>query len=228
MPALKKKLKATPRKRILLVDDHALLRRGLRILIETEPDLVVCAEAATRQAGLDAIAALKPDLVIADLSLKDSDGLEMIKDIKQRFPRLPVLALSMHEEVVYAERALRAGARGYLTKQEMDDTVLTAIRRLLAGEIHTSEAISRHFTQQYIGGTTLGPDPSVDWLSDRELEVFKLIGRGQATGEIARSLCLSVKTIESYREHLKLKLKLHSGAALTRGAMLWIETGRVS
>ena len=131
------------RTRILLVDDHALFRRGLTALIETEPDLVVCAEAATHQAGLNAIAAAKPDLVIADLSVVDSDGLELIKDIKTRFPRLPVLALSMHEGATYAERALRAGARGYVAKEELDGTVLTAIRRVLAGGIYTSEAMSR-------------------------------------------------------------------------------------
>jgi len=134
MPASKAQPKAPATKRILLVDDHALLRRGLRSLIETEPDLVVCAEAETRQGGLDAIAASQPDLVIADIRLRDSDGLQMIKDIKRRFPGLPVLALSMHEEATFAERALRAGARGYVTKQELDDTVLTAIRRVLAGK----------------------------------------------------------------------------------------------
>jgi DNA-binding NarL/FixJ family response regulator len=219
---------STAKTRILLVDDHALLRRGLRALIETEPDLVVCGEVATRQASLEAIAASQPDLVIADLSLKDSDGLELIKDIKQRFPHLPVLALSMHAEEVYATRALRAGARGYLTKQDMDDTVLVAIRRMLAGEIYTSEAMCRKFAGQFIGGATLEQGTGVELLSDRELQVFRLIGGGKTTGEIARSLGLSVKTIETYREHLKLKLKLSSGAALAHSAMLWIETNRLS
>jgi len=213
--------------RILLVDDHALMRRGLKVLIESEPGLTVCAEATSRRAGLDAIASAKPDLVIADLSLKDSDGLEMIKDIKRKFPQLPVLALSMHEESIYAERALRAGARGYLTKQELDDTVLTAIRRVLAGETYTSEAMSRRFAQKFISGGTIGKKEGLEILSDRELAVFQLIGQGKATGEIARSLGLSVKTIESYREHLKTKLELSSGAALSRCAMLWLETGRL-
>ncbi len=222
-----KKLKAPPRKRILLVDDHALLRRGLKTLIETEPDLMVCAEANTRQAGLAAIATAKPDLVIADLSLKDSDGLEMIKDIKQRFPHLPVLAYSMHDETAYAGRVLRAGARGYLSKQERDDMVLTAIRRVLAGEIHTSEAMARHLARKYVDGRKLEQGSSVEFLSDRELQVFELIGRGKATREIAEFLCLSVKTIESYREHLKVKLKFASGRELTHGAMRWAETGRL-
>jgi len=228
MPARKTWPKQPARSRILLVEDHALLRRGLRTLIETDPDLMVCAEADTREGGLDAIASSKPDLVIADLSLRNSDGLQMIKDIKQRFPRLPVLALSMHEEEIYAERVLRAGARGYVTKKELDDTVLTAIRRVLAGEIHTSEAMSRKFTQKFMGGGTLDKGAGLDLLSDRELEVFKRIGRGQSTREIAQFLHLSVKTIESHQEHLKAKLQLSSGAELVRRATLWVETGRMS
>ncbi len=227
MTVRRKKLKAPPKKRILLVDDHALLRRGLKTLIETEPDLMVCAEASTRQAGLDAIATANPDLVIADLSLKDSDGLEMIKDIKQRFPHLPVLVYSMHDEAAYAGRVLRAGARGYLSKQDRDDIVLIAIRRVLAGEIHTSEAMARYLARKYVDGRKLEQGSSVELLSDRELQVFELIGRGKATREIAESLCLSVKTIESYREHLKVKLKFASGRELTHGAMRWAETGRL-
>jgi DNA-binding NarL/FixJ family response regulator len=215
------------KKLILLVEDHALLRRGLKALIETEPDLAVCGEAATRAAGLEAIAATQPDLVIADLTLKDSDGLEMIKDIIQRFPELPVLVLSMHEEAVYAERALRAGALGYLTKQAMDDTMLLAIRRVLAGEIYTSEAMSRLFTRKFLTAAPLESRVGLELLSDRELMVFKLIGRGKTTGEIAAELCLSVKTIESYREHLKTKLDLATGQALGRAAVLWQETGRL-
>jgi DNA-binding NarL/FixJ family response regulator len=213
--------------RILLVDDHALMRRGLKTLIESEPDLTVCAEAASRRAGLDAIASAKPDLVIADLSLKDSDGMDLIKDIKRKFPQLPILALSMHDEALYAERALRAGARGYVTKQELDQTVLIAIRRVLAGEVYTSEAMSRRFTEKFMRGGKLGKEEGLEILSDRELAVFQLIGQGKATGEIAKALGLSVKTIESYREHLKTKLELSSGAALTRSAMLWLETGRL-
>jgi len=226
MPASPPKNPSPPRTRILLIDDHALLRRGLASLIETHADLMICAEADSRQAGLDAISASKPDLVIADLSLRDSDGLEMIKDIKQRFPGLPVLALSMHDEATYAERALRAGACGYVTKQDLDGTVLIAIRRLLAGEIHTSEGLSRRLAQKLIGGGRQTNGSAVERLSDRELEVFKLIGQGRTTRDIAQSLHLSVKTIESYREHLKAKLELASGPDLSRCAVLWMETGR--
>jgi DNA-binding NarL/FixJ family response regulator len=213
--------------RILLVDDHALMRRGLKTLLESEPDLTVCAEAVSRRAGLDAIESAKPDLVIADLSLKDSDGMDLIKDIKRKFFRLPVLALSMHEEAIYAERALKAGACGYVMKQELDETVLIAIRRVLAGETYTSEAMSRRFTEKFMRGGRLGKGEGLEILSDRELAVFQLIGQGKCTREIAKSLGLSVKTIETYREHLKEKLELSSGAALTRCAMLWLETGRL-
>lgn len=229
MTARKPPSQAPAKTRILLVDDHALLRRGLTTLIECEPDLTVCAAAATRRAGLEAIAATQPDLVIADLSLKEAvdDGLEMIKDIKRRFPGLPVLVLSMRDEAIYAERALRAGARGYVSKEELDDTVLTAIRRVLAGEIHTSEAMGRTFTRKFMAGAERGNGHGVEQLSDRELEVFILIGQGKSTREIAGTLCLSVKTIESYREHLKAKLDLPSGAALGRCAIQWVETRRI-
>ena len=196
-------------------------------LIETEPDLKVCAEAATRSAALEAIESAKPDLVITDLSLKKSDGLELVKDIHQRHPLLPVLVLSMHDESIYAERALRAGASGYLTKEEMDDTVLLAIRRVLAGELHTSDLMSRKFAQKFLHAGKFKQGSGLELLSDRELEVFKLIGRGIGTCKIAQALGVSVKTIETYRENLKFKLDLTSGAALSRSAILWHETGRL-
>lgn len=214
--------------RILVVDDHALLRRGLKALIETESDLVVCAEAATHQAALAALTSSKPDLVIADLTLKQSDGLELISDIKRLLPDLPVLALSMHDEIIHAERALLAGARGYVSKQELDDAIVIAIRRLLAGETHLSDSMSRHFSGRFVSGGRLGTFAGLEVLSNRELEVFKLIGRGHGTSEIARTLGVSVKTVESHREHLKTKLNLASGAALGRCAILWLETGRLS
>lgn len=227
MPSRKPKPGQPVQTRILLVDDHALVRRGLKLLIETEPGFTVCAEAATRLPALDAIASSKPDLVITDLSFQkgDIEGLELIKDIRQRQPHLPVLVLSMHEETTYAERALRAGARGYVTKQELDETVLVAIRRVLGGGIHMSDAISRRIAQKFIGGSTRAKGDGIETLSDRELEVFKLIGTGQTTRNIAAGLRLSVKTIESYRAHLKVKLGLPSGAELARRATLWVATG---
>lgn len=213
--------------RILLVDDHALFRRGLKALIETEPDLVVCAEAATHQAAVAALATANSDLVIADLTLGRGNGLALIREIKRLFPDLPVLTLSMHDEASHAERALRAGARGYVSKQELDDTILIAIRRLLAGETYVSAFMNRCFSAKFINGGKLVKASGVEMLSKREHEVFKWIGGGSGSSEIARALGISVKTIESHREHLKTKLNLASGAALNRAAVLWLETGHL-
>jgi DNA-binding NarL/FixJ family response regulator len=225
VPASNCRLMKPAKIRILLVEDHALLRRGLASLIETEPDLMVCAEASSHEDGLEAIATAKPDLVITDLSLKDSDGLQLIKDIRKRFRGLPILALSTHDEALYAERALRAGARGYVMKQELAITVLIAIRRVVAGDIYTSEAMSRRFSALFIGGAKLGKRTGLDLLSDREFEVYKLIGQGKSTRAIADVLHVSVKTIESHKERLKDKLRLSSGAELVRRATVWVETG---
>jgi DNA-binding NarL/FixJ family response regulator len=163
-----------------------------------------------------------------DISLPDSDGLELIKDIHLRSPNLPVLVISMHDESVYAERAFRAGARGYVTKQEMDDTVLAAIRCLFRGEQYMSPKMAAWFAQQYLAGPAREQKTSIEGLSDRELEVFRLIGEGRATRQIAERLKLSIKTIESYREHLKQKLTLRSGAELAQTASYWAHTGRLS
>jgi len=216
-----------PKARLLLVDDHALLRRGLASLIETEPDLQACAQAATHQAGLAAIITASPDLVITDLALGDSDGLQLIKEIKLLHPDLPVLALSMHDEGVYAERALRAGARGYVTKQQIDDTILSAIRSVLAGQIYLSGEMTRYFSERFLGAGKRDRVFGLEALSDRELEVFRKIGGGDSTGGIASTLGLSVKTIESHRENIRAKLQLPSGAAVTRCAIVWVESGRM-
>lgn len=213
---------------ILIVDDHPMLRRGLTSLIESEPDLLVCGEAASCQAGLQAILESKPDLVIVDLGLEGSDGLDLIKDMKAQHPRTPALVLSMHDESLYAERAFRAGARGYVTKQQLDDTVLIAIRRLLNGEMYMSEKLGARFAQEFLSGRRLQKDSALAVLSDRELQVFRLIGQGQSTRDIAQSLHLSIKTIESHREHIKNKLKLESGGELLRHATHWVETGQKS
>jgi DNA-binding NarL/FixJ family response regulator len=197
-------------------------------LIESEPDLAVCGEASTCQAALQAIRQSKPDLVIVDLGLEGCDGLDLIKDMKLHHPRTPALVLSMHDESLYAERALRAGARGYVTKQQLDDTVLIAIRRLLNGEMYMSEKMGARFAEKFLGGRTLEKDSPLAVLTDRELEVFRLIGQGQGTRRIAQRLHLSIKTIESHREHIKQKLTIESGAALARRATLWVETGRIS
>jgi DNA-binding NarL/FixJ family response regulator len=228
MPKPKPTAKGRTPKRVLLVDDHPMMRRGLASLIENEPDLVVCGEADNCQAALKAIQESRPDLVIIDLSLKDSDGLDLVKDMKLRHPKTPALVLSMHDESLYAERAFRAGARGYVAKHEMDETMLAAIRRVLAGERHMSERMRARFADRFLGRGSLEQCSPLAVLSDRELQVFKLIGGGQTTREIAAALHLSIKTIESYREHLKAKLNLESGVALARRAAHWVETGQAT
>ena len=184
------------------------MRRGLTALIDSEPDLVVTAEAGNRQAALEAIARRPPDLAIVDLSLEGGeDGLDLVKALKVRSPPIPALALSMHPEALYAERALRAGARGYLAKQQLGEAVLVAIRRVLAGRIYMSEALGMELASRFVGGDR-NPKSPLASLSDRELQVFRLIGEGRRTREIAPILNLSPKTIESYREHLKQKLDI--------------------
>jgi len=216
----------TARRTILIVDDHPLLRRGLTSLIESEPDLVVCGEAASCWAALDAIRESPPDLVIVDLALEGSDGLDLVKEMKRHHPAIPALVLSMHDEGVYAVRALRAGARGYVTKQQLDETLLVAIRRLLAGETYMSATLEARLAARFIAGQTLGTDSPVGALSDRELQVFRLIGQGRSTREIATALYLSIKTIESHRDHIRQKLGLESTAELAQRATQWVETGR--
>jgi DNA-binding NarL/FixJ family response regulator len=214
------------RKALLVVDDHPVLRRGLVVLIESEPDLAVHAAVSTRQAAFEAMRQKEPDLVIVDLSLGDDDGLDLVKEIKTRYPKVPSLVLSMHDEALYAERALSAGALGYVTKQQLDETVLAAIRRVLGGEIYMSEALQRRLAEQYVAGRTLETGTPVDTLSDRELQVFGLIGRGRTTRQIAGTMARSVKTIESHLEHIKNKLGVASAAELAQRATLWVETGR--
>lgn len=211
------------RRRILIVDDHPMLRRGLAALIESVPGLTVCGEAATHTAALEAIRANPPDLVIVDLMLGDSHGLDLVKDLKIRHPGMPALVLSMHDETLYAEPSLRAGARGYVTKQELDDTLLTAIQRGLTGDIYMSGKLQARLAAHFVAGPTPETDSTCEGLSDRELEVFRLIGQGQDTRQIAEALHLSIKTIESHREHLKQKLRLASGVELVHRATQWVE-----
>jgi DNA-binding NarL/FixJ family response regulator len=214
------------RKTLLLVDDHPILRRGLTALIESEPGFAVSGAAGTRVAALEAIAKSQPDLVIVDLALGDDDGLDLVKEIKARYPKVPSLVLSMHDEEVYAERALSAGALGYVAKQAVDETVLGAIRRVLGGDRYMSEALLRRLAERYVGGRTLECDSPIRTLSDRELQVFRLVGQGRTTRQIAMTLSRSVKTIESHLEHIKNKLGLESAAELAHRATLWVETGR--
>jgi DNA-binding NarL/FixJ family response regulator len=212
------------RKTILIVDDHPLVRRGLSALIASQPGLAVCGEAASCRAALEAIGQLHPDLVIVDLVLGADDGLDLVKAMRARHPGIPALVLSMHDESLYAERSLRAGALGYVTKQQLDDTVLVAIRRLLDGEMYLSDKLARQLAAKYVGGRTIETDSPLNALSDRELQVFRLIGQGRTTRQIAETLKLSIKTVESHREHIKNKLTLKSSAELAQRATQWVET----
>jgi DNA-binding NarL/FixJ family response regulator len=201
------------------------MRRGLTALIDSEPDLVVCDEASTCRMALQAIARHPPDLAIVDLALEGGDdGLDLVKALEISRPAIPALVLSMYPEVVYAERALRAGSRGYLTKQQLDEKVLFAIRRVLDGHIYLSEALAMDLAKHFVGGHRT-PKSAMATLSDRELQVFRLIGEGHRTRDIARILQLSPKTIESYREHIKRKLNVGAAPDLIRRAIRFVETG---
>src|SRR5687767_3863234 len=205
MPATKKGETKPSKKKVLLVDDHPIVRERLGELIAHEEDLEVCGEAEDARGALQAAEASKPDIAIVDISLKDSYGIELIKDLKERHPDLPVLVVSMHEESMYAERALRAGAKGYLNKQEATKKVIPAIRQVLAGQVFVSDAMAAGLLQKVATGrasATQGGKP-IDVLTDRELEIFQLLGEGKSAREIGKTLKISVKTVEAHREHIK-------------------------
>lgn len=208
--------------RILLVDDHAVVRFGIAQLINRQPDMEVCGEEEDASKAMGAIESLKPDLTIADISLKDSSGLELVRNIKAQYPKLPVLIVSGHDESVYAEIAFRAGALGYLMKEEALEKVIMAVRRVLSGAIYVSDSLAARMLQQQIRGQSTINESPVKSLSDRELEVFQLIGQWKSTREIADELHLSVKTIEYYREQIKRKLNLKNAAELTQRATSWV------
>jgi DNA-binding NarL/FixJ family response regulator len=213
---------AAPKKsRILVVDDHPIVRQGLAMLINQEADLLVCGEAEEATGAMHVLASSRPDVLIVDISLNGPDGIDLLKNLRNIYPTLPVLILSMHDESIYAERALRAGANGYIMKQEATEKVLVALRRILGGEIYVSDRIANKMLKHYITGSgTLRPCSIAD-LSDRELEVFRLIGEGHGTRQIAEELHLSVKTVESYQAHIKEKLSLRSARELMQHAIQW-------
>jgi DNA-binding NarL/FixJ family response regulator len=208
--------------RILIVDDHPMMREGLRTLISRERDLIVCGEAETAGQALDAVANLKPDLVLADITLPGRNGIELIKDICALQHAMLILVISMHDESLYTERVLRAGARGYIMKQESGPTMMQAIRQVLAGRIYLSDKMSAQIIE-YVAGKRAKASP-IERLSDREWEVFQLIGRGKSTVRIAEELHLSTKTVEAHRAHVKKKLDLRTMPELISFASRWIET----
>jgi DNA-binding NarL/FixJ family response regulator len=209
------------KKAVFIVDDHPLLRQGLALLINREQDLIVCGEAEEAQAAMQAISQKHPDILIVDISLNGPDGLDLLKNVRSAYPDLPVLILSMHDEATYAERALRARANGYIMKHEATEKVLVAVRRILNGEVYLSDRMANKMLQQYIGGAPTAVQSRISALSDRELEVFRSIGEGRSTRQIAEELHLSVKTVETYQAHLKEKLALRTGRELIQHAIQW-------
>ncbi|MHC4564973.1 MAG: response regulator [Planctomycetota bacterium] len=212
--------------RILIVDDHPIVRQGLAELVNHESDLVVCGQAEDSHEAIKAIKDLSPTMAIIDISLKETSGLELIKDIHSQCPDLPVLALSMHDEMLYAERALRAGAMGYIMKQEATENVIVAVRRILGGEIYVSNRMAARMVRKLVTGQIEPSTSQVESLSDRELEVFHLIGKGHGTRQISERLHLSVKTIETYRAHIKEKLNLADAAELLQAVAATNSLGR--
>ena len=218
-------------KKIFLVDDHPMLREGLIRLIARMPECEVCGEAGDAAAASEAITRLLPDLVILDISLPDKSGLELIKDLLCLMPDLKVLVFSMHDEMIYAERVVRAGARGYIMKGTTTDNLLKAIESVLAGDHYLSECVSNHLFCRLSGGKrsadsrpgAQGRLSGIGTLTDRELEVYELIGRGKSVGQIAEQLRISPRTVDAHRGNIKSKLGLHDAAALMRSAVLWVE-----
>ena len=210
--------------RLLIVDDHPLMRRGLAQLLSLEADLKIQAQAGSSAEALALLHAQPFELVISDVSLSGVSGLDLLKDIRILWPRLPVLMLSMHDEMLYAERVLRAGARGYVSKQSSADAILAAIRRVLSGQIYVSEEVSGRILGKLVSGEAKNEsqDSIVNLLSNRELEVLQFIGRGRGTRDIAAEMHVSVKTVETYRAHIKEKLKLKSAPELMRFAVNWV------
>ena len=213
----------SPRRKVLIVDDHPLLRDGLAKVINQQPDLAVCGEAANARAGLAAAAKLRPDVAIVDLSLEEGSGLDLIKDIHARDPKLPMLVLSMHPEHLYAERAIRAGARGYLMKREPVERVLAALRKVLAGQMAVSDDIvSRLLSGANGRAKREAPIDPAELLSDRELDVFRALGQGLGTRQIAAKLRLAVSTIETHRANIKLKLGVTRATELVARAARFV------
>jgi DNA-binding NarL/FixJ family response regulator len=216
---------AAGKRKVLIVDDHPIVRQGLRLMIDEEPDLKVCGEAQSEREARIAIRDLEPDVVIVDISLAQGDGLELVRDVHAHHPELPMLVLSMHDELIYAERLLAAGASGYIMKQAASDQLLVALRRVLAGERYVSESLAENLGRPRGGsdGRIQGDDP-IERLSNRELQVLSLIGRGQSSREAADRLGLSVKTVETHRQSLKRKLNLATNAQLLQYAINWYAT----
>jgi DNA-binding NarL/FixJ family response regulator len=211
--------------RVLIIDDHPIVREGLRRIIEQEDDLMVCAEVGTAQGARIAIEETGPQVIIAEVSLSQGDGIKLVRDIRAHYPQLPILVLSMHDEAIYAERMLSVGANGYMTKKASGEQILRSLRRVIDGGIYVSEVVAANMIRRAsAGGRHISANP-VDRLTNRELQVLHLIGKGMSTRETARLLNLSMKTIESHRQRIKGKINLRSGTQLVRFAVNWLVGG---
>jgi DNA-binding NarL/FixJ family response regulator len=207
--------------RVLIVDDHPMTRSGLAYLINHQPDMATCCEAQNAAEALEGVLRMKPDLVLTDFSLPDKNGLELIRDIRALRPDLPILVISMHEESLYAERVLRAGARGYITKEEGGERLMRAIRHVLSGTIYVSDKMSAQILEIFSGGPSRQQRSFVEKLTAREFEIFELFGKGLSTQQIANRLCLSTKTISAHRANMKEKLQLRTTNELVAYAARW-------
>jgi DNA-binding NarL/FixJ family response regulator len=213
--------------RIMIVDDHPMTRDGLTNLINKQTDLKVCCEAAEPSEALQKIAKGKPNLILTDITMPGRGGIEFIKDVVVLFPGIPILVVSMHDELIYAERALHAGARGYIMKEEGGEKMLEAIRCVLSGQIYVSKRMASTMLDNFAGGRPRGSQSPIERLSDREFEIFQLIGQGKSTQAIAGQLHLSPKTVDTHRAHIKEKLELSDTTSLIRHAIRWFETQEV-
>jgi DNA-binding NarL/FixJ family response regulator len=223
-PAAATSASSAPPKGILLVDDHSFMRDGLAQLIDRQPDMKVCGEAGDPSEALTQLDKTKPDLVLTDLTMPGRSGLEFIKDLRAKDPSIAILVISMHDEAVYAERVLRAGARGYIMKGAGGENLLTALRQVLRGEVYVSPQVSARIVASLTGDKPRGSASPIEKLTDREFEIFQLIGQGKSTRDIAEQLHLSPKTVDVHRTHLKEKLELKDATSLIRHAVRWVET----
>lgn len=226
MTGLNQRREQDTKRRILIVDDHPMTRMGMAQIISNEPDLTVCGQFSTALEALEAVGKTEPDLVVTDIAMPRKSGIELIKDLAAMYPDVPVLATSMHDESLYAERVLHAGGRGYIMKDASSDEVVAAIRCVLEGHIFVSQEISSRLLESFAGGRATAGKSPVDLLSDREFEVFQFIGAGMGTREISERLSLSFKTVEAHRSNIKTKLKLKSASQLNHYAICWAQTER--
>jgi len=209
--------------RVFVVDDHPVVRQGLKLMLDQETDMVLCGEAESAREARRNVREATPDIIVADVSLKDASGIELVKELRELHPDVPVLVLSMHDESLYAERALRAGARGYVMKDEAPDRLITAIREIVAGGLYLSGRMTARLLTKFVDGPSQSGRMPMESLTDRELEIFEFIGRGLGTRHIAETLHLSVKTIETHRRNIKRKLKLSDATSLMQHAIHWVQ-----